>query len=96
MVPPPPSMPLEKSVKSVPIPQAPDPRDQLLESIRRGKELRKVDLEEKPAISSSKISNDKPDTNDLAKSLNDFLNARKDKIRDSDSETDDEGSDDWE
>lgn len=95
IAPPPPMMPMEKSVRSAPMPQTVDPRGALLESIRKGKSLKKVDpLEERP-VTSTCISNDKPNANDLAKSLNDFLDARKGKIRESDSESEDDDSDEW-
>jgi hypothetical protein len=89
--PPPPLMPAMQLQKSAPILRAPDPRDALLESIRNGKTLKKVDMEERPAIAPT---NDKPNADSLAKSLNEFLNARKNKIRDS-SESEEENSDEW-
>lgn len=87
-----PPLPMNQMERSAPAPRAPDPRDALLESIRKGKSLKKVDMDEKPIISPP---NDKPNADNLAKSLNAFLASRKDKIRDS-SDSEEEHSDEWE
>lgn len=72
------------------IPRVADPRDELLASIRGGKVLKKVSDEEKQTIPAK---NDKPDLEDLASALNNFLKSRRGVICDS-SESEEEQSED--
>lgn len=86
--------PIIKSEKPTQIPITFDPREELLASIRNFKSgqggLKKVDLEQK-----AQPVPEVPNADSLAKSLNNFLKAREQVVRDSSDSEESDDSEEW-